>query len=216
MAYGLEIVNDSGSVQIATGISNFYLVESGSVSVSAGTGSFTITPTVDYDIMAMNCDCWILAHPIFTSLKSANVALTTRKNSNAGTVNWWAFRSYKALTPSTSGYGLEIYNPDGTVGFSSNQPKILRAHSKIPITTSVSTSNSLPSGQVFAFISYGVVTKGGTITAGMGGGAEDIVLGPTFNYSSGNVTTNVNQRIGSGSVDDVYVGGLLAIDVTGY
>ena len=213
MTFGAEFYNDVGTLQIATGISNYYLVESGSVTLTTAI-NFTISPTVSYDIIAINANCHCVPKTIFPDTQTSG-AKNFRKNSAVtGTCNWWAFRSYKALTPATSGYGMEIYNPDGTVGFSTTQPKILRSYQKIPITNSALFSTSLPSGKVFAFIQYGVTTK--YSTGSLMGETFDIFLGPTLNYSAGNVDIQVDQRIGRATVSTVYAGGLLAVDVTGY
>lgn len=226
MSYGLQITNNSGVIQIGTGISNFYMVDKGTVTAIANTliastgfpSLTTISVAQAFDCLVVSPNCFTRPFSTFATQRAAG-PIDIPGNGDAGTINWYAFTSYKNLTPSTSNYALQVFNADGTLGFSSNQPKIMKVYQRIPITTGASlstpVSNSLPTGKTFGFIQYGIVAKYVSVPSGMG--ATDINISPLVKYTSGNVDIEFATRAGRNQDGlDHFEGGLAVIDVTGY
>lgn len=220
MSYGVEFYNQEGKLQIASGVNNFYMAEKGTFNTAGGSVFFTVTPTVAYDAIAVVIGGTegFIPKSIFASAQAANTGQTFRKAGiGINSVSWYAFRSYNSLSPSTTGYGMEIYNANGTVGFSSNYPKILKAI-KIPIPNENATSTVVPSGRTFAFLQYGTNRGLVTVTEPMGGGTYQ---SPTdrFAYrgSSTSVDTiQVRARAYATTEPTGFTGGILAVDVTNY
>lgn len=219
MAWGAEFYNDGGVLQIAAGVSNFYMAEKGTISVGTG-DNVTVTPSVAYDVIAVSPNFRMVPKSFLPTAASGGTTQSFKKDSTlTGTLNWYAFRSYKALSPASSGWGFEIYNADGTVGFSSQQPKIMRAHQKIPITGPTQFDTSLDTSKTFAFFLYGSVQGEGSRFNGMSGSTEYFPLGPAISHTSGNISIDVGIRTAKvfpSNGNTFYNGGISVIDVTGY
>lgn len=223
MEYGAEFYNANGDLQLSVGASNFYMAEKGTASVNVfgpTSHSFDITPSISYDGLALVGSSGLRprVEAMFSERKSAGTPTTCfarSYTSGVQTVTWYAFRSYKALSPATSGYGIELYGPDGSVGFSSTKPKILKVGAKIPITNGAAFNYALPSNKTFAFMLYGMVRK---LTVVNGPSGElTFGSGPTVNYSPGNVYINceaTNSYLNN--YNSIFAGGVLALDVTNY
>lgn len=225
MAYGLEIYNDGGFLQLSDSVANYFLVDSGSAIVPQvafidtapylGT-SITITSSTSFDAIAVQTtDRFVIPKAIFdTSTTSTN--LTFSQSLTEGTVRYWLFKRYSSLLPSTSGYGMEIYGSGGSVAFSSHYPKLMKSHSIIPVTNLTGTQNfSLPSDRMFAFLSYGTVYNSAVSPTKA---SPDVKVPQAIQTYSGGVSVkSSNARSGRiNSSVGVYSGGLVAIDVTNY
>lgn len=222
MAYGIEFYNQEGKLQIASGVNNFYMAEKGILNVTNGSVFCTIAPTVPYDAIAVFCPTMaILPKSIFSSVQAANTPQTFRKaNTSNATINWYAYRNYNSVAKATSGYGIEIYNADGTtVNFSSNFPKILKGI-KIPIPDANATATPVDVSREYAFLQYGTNRGLVTVTEPMGGGQYD---SPTdrfvyrFSSSYNSIqSSQVRARQYATTEPIGFTGGLLAVDVTNY
>jgi hypothetical protein len=220
MSYGVEFYNQEGKLQIASGVNNFYMAEKGTFNTAGGTVFFTITPTVAYDAIAvvLGGTEGFIPKSIFASVQAANTSQTFRKaNSTVNSVSWYAFRNYNSLSASTSGYGLEIYNTNGTLNFTSNFPKIMKAI-KIPVPNENATSTTVASNRTYAFLQYGTNRGLVTITEPMGGGTYQ---SPTDRFAYRGSTTSVDTiqiraRAYATTEPIGFTGGILAVDVTNY
>jgi hypothetical protein len=220
MTYGVEFYNNTGKLQLSSDLNNFYMIQKGTVTTT-GTLFFNITPTVPYEAIAVvptNTE-GILPKSMFSSVQAANTTQTFRKsNTNINTISWYAFRSYSSLTKATSGYGMEIYDDDGTtVRFSSLYPKILKGI-KIPVPDATGTTTTVDANKVYAFLQYGTTKGTATVTEPMGGGTFQA---PTdrvaFRASSTSIqTTQVTYRRYATLAPTAFTGGILAVDVTNY
>lgn len=226
MPQGLEIYNDYGFLQIGGNMANYYQIASGTVSLpySYGVGTYvTVSPGVSYDILVVSTsstDTWVVPHAIYSSTQTSSRVFYVNVNPgspSAGTLNYWCYRSYRALTPATTETGFEIYNSDGTVAFSSKQPKILRCFPKIPVANFAITggpfpTGSTPTGKTVGWMQYGVNKQ----TVG-GGGGKAFFLGLSVrNTSSTSYEYRWGPRVGFSTGGDINTGGLIPIDVTGY
>ena len=241
MSYGLEILNDAGSVQIGTSTANFYLAQKGSFILSAGFGydafiEHTVTPTVSYDGIAIAVEAasalaaghkpTLELKSLFATTKAANTPTTfwsVYAWDGAGsippdvTIRWYAFRNYKYLPLNSSGYGLDIFNTDGTLAFTSQNPYLLKG-TKVPITASHISSSSgiaLPSGKTYAFMTYGTTIISNYLSPywynyylSHSYNQTSKIFYPTPHQFTNLPVTTTNQS--------TYNGGVLAIDVTSY
>lgn len=120
------------------------------------------------------------------------------------TVYYWIFKSSRTyLAPSSSGVGLELYNADGTVCYSStSRPLMVVNNASITsFSTSWTASVSLPAGRTYAHLLYGTVKDG------------PFLPGVKSTSSGWSGKTVVRQ---SGTLTNVVNGGILTVDVTGY
>jgi hypothetical protein len=212
MAYGAEFYNANGNLQLGAGVTNFRQVASGTINDPYAAPLVTPGNGITFDIIAVrsnNCFPAPIA-PFSTPQSSARISVY---GSQGQSFTYHCFRSYSSMTPSTSGYGLEIYNADGTVGFSSLEPNILRTYAKIPISSGVGFNVTLPSDRTFAFIAYGKVSQRKLIRN------KELYVSsvPTIQNYSGGVHVASNFWIDSSdSFESVFNGGVIAVDVTGY
>ena len=120
------------------------------------------------------------------------------------TCNYWVFKSSRTfLSPAVSGTGLELYNADGTVCYSSTQkPLVVRSNAAITSFSSSWTATvNLSAGPVYAHMLYGTV-KSGPFLPGI------------KTRSNGWDGASVVRQ--SGTLSNVVAGGILTVDVTGY
>lgn len=222
MAYGVEFYNNSGKLQLSSDVNNFFMIEKGILNTTGGSVFYTVTPTVPYDAIAVYCpEMAILPKSMFSTVQAANTPQTFRKASTSNaTIYWYAYRSYSSVTKATSGYGMEIYDTNGTtVRFSSLYPKIMKGI-KIPILDATATTTTVSASKEYAFLQYGTNRGLVTVIEPMGGGEYD---SPTDRFvyrfpasytliQSGQIrarTYATTEPIG-------FTGGLLALDVTNY
>ena len=118
---------------------------------------------------------------------------------------YWVFKSARnILSPSSSGIGLEIYNADGSVCYSSINQKPLLGKNNAQITSfssSWTASVNLPTGRTYAHMLYGTV-KNSPFRAGIKTRADGW---------EGKAVVRQD-----GTLDNVVAGGFLTVDVTGY
>jgi hypothetical protein len=226
MAYGFESTNDNGYIQISDSVSNYYMMYSGTAIVPSGSSTTLVNygtqvvishPTPFDAICLVTEDGYVVPQVVFSTSKTS-VTILSEIVSTQTTFKYWLFKKYSSLSPSTSGYGLEIYDSAGAVAFSSNYPKLMRSYSTIPITSlSTTVQNfSLPSNRRFAFLLYGTLYN--TIVNDTKA-ANTVKQLPIIRTYSGGVSVKVS-KIRTGVLPDgasaVYEGGLIAIDVTNY
>ena len=240
MAFGVEFYNSSGKLQIGASAANFYMVGKGTVTAPAcpvdgsgnatsyyfGSGGVNITPPVAYDIIALRGRNG--ARPrigdMMPSTVAANTTTTFQLQGTGGFVDWWAFRSYTALSPSSTGWGLEVINPaTNKVNFTTKQPKILKcAKYVLPSLGIVNPGDgagkvnvTLPTGRDYAFFAFG--------TAQTTYQHYDGLVNPLFSmratadWSNGNVAfrREVIEYI-SDYTTRLVGSGVMMCDVTGY
>lgn len=225
MAHGLEIYNDSGFLQIADSVANYFMLYSGSAIVPPvasiattpyfGT-SITIEHTTAFDAIAVQTtDRFVIPRAIFAT-STTSTSLTFSQSLTEGTVRYWLFKKYSSIPKSTSGYGLEIYGTDGLVNFTTNYPEIMRSYSTIPVTNLTGTQNfSLPTDRMFAFLAYGTVYNSAVAPTKA---SPDVKVSQAIQTYSGGVSVK-SSNVRSGRINSttgVYTGGLVALDVTNY
>ncbi|WP_156416477.1 MULTISPECIES: hypothetical protein [unclassified Sphingopyxis] len=236
----MELYNAYGKLQIGASAANYYCIQKGTVTAPAcavdGSGNATnfyfssgaveITPTVAYDIMAVRGRGG--ARPRITdvapSTVAANTTTTLQIQGTGGFVDWWVFRSYTALTPSTSGFGMEIVNPaTGKVNFTTKQPKILKCSKYVlpslggvvPGGTAGLVNVTLPTGRDYAFFAFG--------TAQTIYDHYDGLINPRFSMRATAAWSNGNVAFRREAIEFFAGGetrqagsGVMMCDVTGY
>lgn len=222
MAYGVEFYNNTGKLQLSSDLNNFYMIQKGTLNTTDGSVFYTVTPTVPYDAIAVYCpQMAVLPKSMFSTAQAANTPQTFRKISTSNaTIYWYAFRSYSSLTKATSGYGMEIYDTNGTtVKFSSLYPKIMKGI-KIPIIDATATVTTVSASKEYAFLQYGTNRGLVEVTEPMGGPTYD---SPTdrFVYRFSDSYTSIQSsqvraRQYATTEPIGFTGGLLALDVTNY
>jgi len=239
MAYGLQIFNDNDKLQIGTDVSNFYMCQKGTINIQAGYewDAFiypTITPSVSYDGVAVcfdtgNTDAFVDIKSLFANPKPAGEPTyfsgiyAWQPNPSQSfpniNLNWYAFRNYRALPPATSGYGMELYNSDGTVGFTTRYPYILKGF-RIPITNTSQLGQriQLPPGRRFAFMTYGttIISTRNNPQSLYGHATLAHMYDPV---SNGLIVFGSPLYAGVDNSSDnltTFTGGILVVDVTGY
>lgn len=240
MAFGGEIYNTNGKLQLGVGVSNYYCAQKGTVTAPAcsvdgsgnainyyfSSGTVSITPTVEWDIIALRGRGG--ARPrigdMATSTVAANTTKTFQIQGTGGFVDWWVFRSYTALSPSTSGFGWEIINPaTNKVNFTTKQPKILKCSKYVLPSLGVVVPGgnaglvnvSLPTGRDFAFFAFG--------TAQTKYNHYDGLINPTFSMRATADWSNGNVAFRRETIEFIAGGesrsagsGVMMCDVTGY
>jgi hypothetical protein len=225
MAYGFESKNDNGFIQISDSVANYYMLYSGTIivppksplstSINRGT-VVTVSHPIAFDAICVATEDGLVIPKAVFSQSTTSTTITSNELSTQTTVKYWLFKKYTSLSPSTSGYGIEIYNSTGGVAFSSNYPKLMRSFSTIPITTLSTTQNySLPTDRRFAFLLYGSVYNTAVAPTKA---APDVKIFPVIRTYSGGVSAQFSSIRGErlSSSGPVYNGGLIAIDVTNY
>lgn len=230
MAYGLQTFNDSGQIQLSTDLPLFYMVSSGSQSITAsnpvnfGWQSSVVDTTTVYELLFLSTSStqiWV-APPILAPTTKTGISIRyycATGASGTKTVNWWAFRSFTALTAPSSGYGLNIWNSSGQTAFAPTQPKILKPATKLAVTSipgdTSTASLTLPSSTTtYGFAQYGILKRYNLF--GGGGRDSDGSRGIAIRQSS---STALEYREGgrTGRITaDIYDGGIFAVDLTGY
>lgn len=225
MAYGLEIYNDSGFLQISDSVANYFMVYSGvaiipPVTSLPTTPSFATTVSIEYStpfdaVAVYSADRYVIPQSIRPSSVSSAV-ISCVPSLTQGTVRYWLFKKYSSLAPSTSGYGMEIYDSTGTVNFSTQNPKLMRSYSTIPITSLSGTQSfSLPTDRMIAFLTYG--TSYTTAVAPTKASPDVKVPMAIQSYSGGVYVKSSTVRGGRvTNTSPVFTGGLVALDVTNY
>ena len=226
MSYGLEIYNDGGFLQIADSVANYYVIKSGSVIIpevsSIGTApnfgtSVTISNGTPFDAIAVSStDRYVIPKAVFDT-ERYSTTVSAMQSLTSGTLRYWLFRRYASTLPSTSGYGMELYNEEGELRFSTNYPKLMRSHSIIPVTNVSSTvqTYSLPTNRAFAFLSYG--TSYTSMVAPTKAAPDVKVPFAIQSFSGGVRSQRSNIRIGRlNNATTVYTGGMIVLDVTNY
>lgn len=166
MAYGIRVESGSGFTQIDQDFVNYVLVASGSFS-SSGNNTTLQTHTINYDSLVSSQDTIFFARPStvtgLPSNTSAELVGSSYNNSATirslytGTIQWRVYERASVLTPPTSGYGLNVYKPDGTLAFSSqyNVPRIFAILEGAPSFSGIGTVNHSYSAIPFALMQNG-------------------------------------------------------------
>jgi hypothetical protein len=122
MSYGISIENASGYIQIDSGFTNYVLVSSGTVNATAGVigtysgidpGTATINGLQADDIVAVR------GTDICQAGRSASAQSLYNFTTSAQTISYRVYRKASDITPSTSDYGLEVFDESGNLRFSS-------------------------------------------------------------------------------------------------
>lgn len=167
MAYGIRVESNSGFTQIDQDFVNYVLVASGSFS-SSGNNSFPQTHTINFSALVSSSDTIFFARPTTVGYNIGNNSdseligesfgtSATIRSLYTGTIQWRVYERANVLTPPTSGYGLNIYRPDGTLAFSSqyNVPRIFAILEGAPTFSSLGTVNHSYSAIPFALMQNG-------------------------------------------------------------
>lgn len=223
MAFGLEFINDAGSMCISENYKNPIVVASGSattVSASpfAATSKFTVTYTRSSLDEAVICAIRPTAMTMLIGVGSPNSLTWTWEffstHAIGATVPYWIF-SNKAAVPADT-FGLEVFDASGARVFSSNS-KPLRLRDKVSHTLSAgsTTDRFYNTGRTYAmampkWTDYGNYNIMENTTAMFGGG----VMGITDGFRAGGCFYNTVSGDNSGNPWNVM--DILVVDVTGY
>lgn len=109
MPSGIQIVNNSGVVQVDQDYSNFLLVSKG-----VGSGEFTISVGNSKAPLLCMRPSALTYLQRFDYVQNGTSTWTVRSD---GQVNWYVFDS---SVPSPGNSGLEVYRGDGSLAFSTN------------------------------------------------------------------------------------------------
>ena len=125
MAYGIRVESSSGFTQIDQDFVNYALIASGFVTF---TGSFGNTPdrkVINTGGVASTNDTLLFARPLTNGVGLIGSGTTIIATAPT-IVEWRLYERVNALTPPTSGYGLNVFRPDGSLAFSSayNPPRV--------------------------------------------------------------------------------------------
>jgi hypothetical protein len=222
-----ETYNEAGALQFNATSYAYSFVSKGTITIS---NSFTIAEDGgDGFYLATGGSVYIPGGWDIIVFSSPNVAIIPRADTFAGvanyfsvfadalydgpdlrpssysvTANYWVFKSSRtALSPASNGVGMELYNADGTVCYSSTQKPLLVKNNAI--ITSFSTgwtgSINLPSGPTYAHMLYGTV-KSGNFQPGIKTRADGWDGKACVRYA--------------GTFTNVVAGGILSVDVSGY
>lgn len=166
MAYGIRVESGSGFTQIDQDFVNYVLVASGSFS-SSGNNTNLQTHTINYDSLVSSQDTIFFARPSTVTGLPANTSAelvgssynnaATIRSLYTGTIQWRVYERASVLTPPTSGYGLNVYRPNGTLAFSSqyNVPRIFAILEGAPSFSGIGTVNHSYSAIPFALMQNG-------------------------------------------------------------
>lgn len=167
MAYGIRVENNSGFTQIDQDFVNYVLVASGSFS-SSGNNTTPQTHLINYGSLVSTQDNIFFARPSSTGYNSGNnssAELVGSTNNNVakieslytGTIQWRVYERANVLTPPSSGYGLNVYRPNGELAFSSQYkvPRIFSIIESAPTFGSAGTAT-----HSFGAIPYALMQNG--------------------------------------------------------
>lgn len=230
MAFGVNTYTDSGVLQLSSEIPAFYMVASGTTSLTCASpttppylwNSSNFDTTTVYELVFFNTsasDLWVRPPSASPTTKTGITAYFVNTTGATGTrtLNWWAFRSFDKLTAPTSGMGLNVKDTSGVTTFALSQPKILKIVQRIPITAMNSTGSTATLNS--STTTYGFAQYGQTKQYQVFGGAHrdiDGSIGIAVRQSS---STTMHYRTGGRAgktTTDIYNGGILAADLTGY
>jgi hypothetical protein len=165
MAYGIRIENSSGFTQIDQDFVNYVLVASGSFS-STGTSDSPKTHTVNFSALVSSPDTMFFARPTTTAsvgssfpgmAGSSTGTVATIQSFYTGTIQWQVYQRSSALSVPSSGYGLNVFRPNGELAFSS-QYKIPRIFSIIE--SNLGFGNMGTASHSYSAIPYALMQNG--------------------------------------------------------
>jgi hypothetical protein len=226
MDHGLEFRTESGRLQIGERSCALYMAQKGTTYAWSNARDIAVTPTVPYDAIAIApADALsIKPEPSFGGTKAANTTTQIHKNPVEADPNyliaydWYAFRRYSHLAPSTSGSGLELQHPvSGEVMFSTRQPKILKGF-PAAVTAANKDGFEVPvlAGRTYAFLAYGMCRV--KATSAVGGYWNHYYTGVYVHPVTGRImagcTTYLTSSFDAGPTS--FDGGIFACDVTNY
>jgi hypothetical protein len=153
MAYGIQIYNDSGFLQIDQDYTNYLLHTSGSVTSTgraiSGSDEEPDVSTVNVSGVSANDDVIFAFRPAtadgsaIRAVKTSTTGQFKIYSDYAGTINWKAYKKGSLLSAPTSGYGLNVYRSDGTTLAYSSSFDIMS------VATVLNVSHSTPSTSVY-------------------------------------------------------------------
>lgn len=247
MTFGVEIYGTHGRLQLGENVGNYYMVEKGSITDStwgdfgfnrgtpspwwnAGEGAMskthTLPTTLPYDFVALggtNIELVVPssgAYGVGVPSGPSGPVATSGPPSGSRTLYWYTFRSYKHLSPATTGYGMEIINPaTGLVNFSLRYPKILKTLMKVDYNEG---TTALPSGKTLALIGFGTCYRENQYVDNPETGVMSFYNNLNCKIDgSNNLTMSRNSdwsglSASSGASIDRTDGGVIVLDVTNY
>ena len=236
MAFGIEIYNPNGDLVLGEGVTNYFCIGSGSVATSSAGAQYldggdklwqsvNISPGVYFDAVAiLSPDTFArLYDPFPGPVNTFNLGYYNRwtTGGSAGVIYYWLFREYGALSPSTSGMDIEVYRADGSVAFSTKQPKILKHKTEIVIPSlSDASSNtySIPvDGRTYAYMRRDrTIINGHFTTGGHGGTDHDCYQELGLKSFSDHIEVQACGRWGRRLSASERFGSVVLVDVTGY
>jgi hypothetical protein len=166
MAYGIRVENNSGFTQIDQDFVNYVLVASGSFS-SSGNNTFTQTHVINFSALVSSSDTIFFARPATVTGLPPNTSPELIGDSSGtaariislytGTIQWRVYERANVLTPPSSGYGLNVYRPNGELAFSSQYkvPRIFGIVEGIPNFSGVGVINHSYSAIPYALMQNG-------------------------------------------------------------
>lgn len=125
MAYGIRVESSSGFTQIDQDFVNYALVGSGFVTFTGSFGNNPDEKFINTSGLSSTNDTLLFARPLTNGI--GLMGYDGRIIATAPTtVEWRLYERSNALTAPTSGYGLNVLRPDGSLAFSSiyNPPRV--------------------------------------------------------------------------------------------
>ncbi len=183
MVFGAEIYGLHGRLQLADNVSNYYMVEKGTITDNAwgdygfNRGDYgpvgpwwepgeggparvrTLPTTLPYDFYALGGENINMAmyssggYGFGTPTAPKNQIATSGPVSGSRTLRWYTFRSYKHLTPANTGFGMEIINP--VTGEVNFSLRYPKLLKTLIKHDFTTTPISLPTGKTLALIGFG-------------------------------------------------------------
>lgn len=224
MTVGFESFTPDGKLQFSANAWAMRFTEKGSITTqtfaAGGQGGSTNAITYgqaqaasDFDMIAFRCSTRFCLASTYTlnslSGAPARTIYAVTETGLVATVDYWCFKSFQSYVPPANMTGLQLYNADGTVGYSSNiKPMIVVDNHTITGTSNIGDVVTLPVGRDYAIIQHGTIrpSNGSPLKNNMG-----------IKFTSQNVYTiaewsSALKNTGAAT----YNGGFLAVDVTGY
>lgn len=234
MGQGFQTFNDSGNLQVDSSTYAYYCIGKGSFQCFYdGDPNAPENPQPEarggidvpaYDLVALQSyNSYVLPFNAIQDISgiagrdmvanpylySQTAAYTITGNEYEPRVFFWLFRSFKYTAPDAHGVGIETFNADGSLCYSSRyRPLMVAAH--IDVNRDMENQTyGLPGNRNYAFVQYGrsIFGRPGPYAKGAGMGVNSFNGGFRL------------RQVGCGGLSrdgDLFNGGMLVVDVTDF
>lgn len=181
MPAGFQSFTDDGKLQFDTSAATFSLISSGSVScvdlfesfsgfyIGAAYGSVGVPLGIsapDVELVALRCTSaycfpeiandgfYIYTQPCTYS--DLDWPTSERTGLSSHTVEWWAYKSMRTITPPSTGVGVQFLNDDGTLAWDSSlKPLLVQSGFNWSASTHGGTTQSISASGMIALFAGG-------------------------------------------------------------